>query len=299
MLPSGPSRLASPLLLVLIAVGIAIGAAAVLVAGPSPVVPPAPSVGGQLEIHLPLAVVGLLCLAPIIVGFVGILYRRSIRGSVLLPGRLIALALVMLMLLLLFILVTRGGGGSGTISYVSGSPPVNNTTAPNNTTPVGTAGGSTIVGWTIPTVGVWLVVVAVAVVSVAVVAVALAARRPAPGARRALTATELSETRDALEAAAVALDRGDDPRATILRLYGDLLSQVGPLAGDLAPWTPEEIRTARLAGLGLSGPALTTLTRLFEEARYSSHPMGPDTARRASEAIRIVERQLVRPASAS
>jgi hypothetical protein len=300
MLPSGPTRLSSHLVLLLIGVGIAVGAAAVLVVGPSPRIPPPPSVGGQLEIHLPLAAVGLLCLAPFLVGFGALFYRRLNHGAARLPGRVLAVALVMLMLLLLFILVVRGSGGSGAVTYVGGSPPANNTTgAPNNTTPVGATGGPTIVGWTIPSWGVWVLVAAVAALMTVVMAAALAVRRPAPAPRETLDAGEVSETRAALEAAAVALDQGADPRLTILALYARLLAQVGPLAGDLEPWTPEEIRVARLAGLGLSGPAMTTLTRLFEEARYSSHPMGPGAARRASEAIRVVEQQLARPASGS
>ena len=41
------------------------------------------------------------------------------------------------------------------------------------------------------------------------------------------------------------------------------------------------------------------LTRLFEEARYSTHPLGPDAAERVREAVEVALEDLARVPVAS
>jgi hypothetical protein len=81
----------------------------------------------------------------------------------------------------------------------------------------------------------------------------------------------------------------------VIRLYATLLARVGPIVGGLDEQTPEEIRSFHLVQLGIRTPAATTLTRLFEEARYSSHPLGPEAAVLARQAIQEAREDLDRP----
>ena len=46
--------------------------------------------------------------------------------------------------------------------------------------------------------------------------------------------------------------------------------------------------------LGIRPEVATELTRLFEEARYSTHPLGPESADRAAEAMRRATADLER-----
>jgi len=142
----------------------------------------------------------------------------------------------------------------------------------------------------------WSLFAAVAVIAAVAVAVVfprvrsyLAERRegaPPPDATEA--------TRAALGHAAGRLAAGTDPREVVRELYARLLDRIEPLAGDIDPSTPDEIRTGPLRRLGIRADAAESLTRLFEEARYSTHPMGPEAAERATRAIRRAEADLER-----
>ena len=90
------------------------------------------------------------------------------------------------------------------------------------------------------------------------------------------------------------LDEGRDPRRVIVRLYDRLLSRVSPLGVGVEFSTAEEIRANQLLPLGVRRPAADTLTRLFEEARYSTHPMDAAAAGLARDAIRAAEADLSR-----
>jgi hypothetical protein len=291
-MPTSPSTVRTGrLLLLLIAVGVVVGAAAVLLVGPTPKLPPAPSTGGELWISLPFWAVGLLALLPIVVGFAGVLMRRRTEGSVRFPLRVIAVVVTSLMVVLVLLLVFRGSGGGGVVYIITPAPPHNNTTS-NTTNGTGTPLGGATAGtfWSIPA---WAVAVGVAAVVGLGAVVGWLSLRPERGSGpKPPPLTADPEARAALSAAAGDLERGADPRTVILRLYARLLSRVGPWTGDLAPWTPEEIRVGNLAAIGLSGPSVEALTRLFEEARYSSHAMGPEAANRAVQAIRLIEREI-------
>jgi hypothetical protein len=81
------------------------------------------------------------------------------------------------------------------------------------------------------------------------------------------------------------IDAGASPREVVIRLYASLLLRVGMMVGGVEWNTPEEIRVQHLERLGIRPDAAEALTRLFEEARYSTHPMGTELAGRARQAI--------------
>jgi hypothetical protein len=125
----------------------------------------------------------------------------------------------------------------------------------------------------------------VAVVTVPAVR-AYAADRRSAGLARAPAPVETALVQAVLRQAQRELDRGDDPRGVIVRLYGEVLGRLGRMVGSVDPETPEEIRTLHLERLGIRPEAATVLTRLFEEARYSSHPLGAEASERARTAVR-------------
>jgi hypothetical protein len=184
-------------------------------------------------------------------------------------------------------------GGNGTTNHTGPGP--NGTRAPKNTT--GSSRTNPLNLWGLPG---WAPLVAVALIGFAAAAFivpALSRRR----ARPILPAAPLpppnpvmllAETQAALAAAADRLDKTNDPRAVIVELYGRLLGEVTPYSGSLDARTPEEIRSGHLLRLGVRREAADELTRLFEEARYSSHPLDSPTIRRALAAIRTAETDL-------
>ena len=212
-------------------------------------------------------------------------------------------AVFALALLFIYVLSTLGGGAGGTISVVGPTH-----VGVNNSTGTGTGtggGGSNGTGSGTPYSGPslqlpsWAVFVFVGVLCtlVALVAVpgvisAVVDRRP----KHLSAAGEAEQAREqfkqALAEATAALQAGADPRTTIVRLYQRLLAELGPKVNDLDKLTAEEIRTLTLAQLQVRPDAAEALTRLFEEARYSTHPMGPAAAERCRAALQVVEADL-------
>ncbi len=288
----------APALLALVGIALAVGAGAALLSGVAPSA--APYSGPGLSIQLPTEVWGILFLAPLLIGMGAILVRRFLDRATF-PATIVVYAAIILLLgvgLLAVAHFATGGGcfctsvtspSNGTVS-VNGT---NNTThASNNSTLFG-VGPPLSVSSTLPYIVVVAVALGLATVAIPVLLSRVVARRDAVRTRPAVTDDAL-ETRDALATAASELDEGLDPRAVIVRLYGRLLARVSPLVGGVAYATAEEIRTAHLLRLGVRGSAAEALTRLFEEARYSSHPLGPPMVARARDAIRAAEDDLAR-----
>ncbi len=73
----------------------------------------------------------------------------------------------------------------------------------------------------------------------------------------------------------------EDPRQVILALYAQLLEQASLRLGNLDPATPREIERAMITAFRLRPETARTLTTIFEEARYSSHPMYDSAVARA------------------
>jgi hypothetical protein len=279
-----------------------VGVVASLLAGAAP--PPPPSQGGELAVDLPMPVWGLLCLSPLLVGFGALIVRRLTEPGMGITGRMVVSVVLVLVMLLVFLYLLAAGGshGGGSITITTGGPGHTNATRPpptNNSTPP--VNGTSVPGTYTVAVQPWELLTGVVAVSAVVGALALPgvlARLVDRPKRRVLAVgIARNQLRSALADAGAAIDRGDDPRETVVRLYVRLLSELEPRVGDVAALTPDEIRRQALAGLGVSAPAAEALTRLFEEARYSTHAIGPSEAGRFREAIRQVEHDLLRSAA--
>jgi hypothetical protein len=96
----------------------------------------------------------------------------------------------------------------------------------------------------------------------------------------------------AIQETRLAIERGEVPRESIVRLYGRLLGRVSPSVGDLDASTAEEIQRTRLEPLRVPSERSETITRMFEEARYSTHPIDRPAADRFVATMREVENDL-------
>lgn len=90
---------------------------------------------------------------------------------------------------------------------------------------------------------------------------------------------------EAVNAGRLAL-RGDDSRAAVIACYAAMESSLADsgLGRHLADSPADLLDRAAAAGL-VDGPAPAALAELFREARYSSHPMGPEHLEQARAAL--------------
>ncbi len=290
MTAAAASPRVSPVLVVVLLVALAIGAAASLIAGAATA--PAFHSGPDSEVIIPVwgLEAAFLAVFGAVVGV--LLWIRLGASTAAIGGRMVVTTLLILLVGVLFVVVLQvvggagggfllGGGGNTTTGGGGSSPPSN-----------GSGGligpGGTLVNLHAPAWTLFAVVAAVALV-VGAVAVprALGAwkHREHDGRSRAPRPAEVEEMHAALVTAARALEQGSGPRDVVIALYGTVLARVAPIVGGVDVDTPEEIRVLHLVRLGIRASAAETLTRLFEEARYSTHPMGPEAAGRAREAI--------------
>ncbi|MCI4364944.1 MAG: hypothetical protein L3K10_02625 [Thermoplasmata archaeon] len=291
---------ASPLLLVILLAALAVGAAVSLLVSARTAGPP-PPVGPTSEVILPSWVVSVAILGFALAIIGPVLYFRIRYASNDVPGRFVVIATALILSMVIFVVITRLIHPTGGLSLVSGgnttSPGGGTTPVPNGTLPPAGGPGGVLAPFNLPP---WAVFVALVLAIVGVTVVGfprlseyLQDRQEARWARRRADQVA-TRVQKALRDAARDLGAGLDPRATILALYATLLVRIGPLATDLDRATPEEIRALHLTRLGIRPTAAEDLTRVFEEARYSSHPLGPPAVLRASEAIREAEDDLRR-----
>jgi len=195
---------------------------------------------------------------------------------------------------------TKGGNGTGNSSQGGGSGGGNTTRGSgggtgNSSNGSGPSSTRVLAEWKLPVWAQYVVLGLVGAGGLALVVPVLVSR-----ARRARTLVEpsgptraQSEAQAALRAAAEQLRRTFDAREVVVALYLKLLGEVAPLVGDIGPQTAGEIRDAHLLRLGVRRETAVLLTHLFEEARYSSHPIDVAMTRRALDAIRAAEADLV------
>jgi hypothetical protein len=296
------------LLLVLLVSALAVGAAVSLLVSARSAGPP-PPVGPTTELVLPPWVlsVAILAFGLAIVLPVAYFALRSPKAQGL-DTRYIVAALslllsIMVAIALLHLVSPRGGFPTSIEQTPPPAGTTNNSTPPaTNASPAPNHGGGILddLSFQPPP---WLLF---ALASVVLVVVALAAvpplseylsdRRESRRLRSQSTEIRKSVQR-ALRDAARDLATATDPRALILALYATLLARIEPLASGLDHSTAEEIRTDHLTRLGIRPSAAEDLTRVFEEARYSSHALGPPQVERATAAIRAAEHDLA-PAGA-
>lgn len=289
----------SPVLVSLLGIAVAAGAAATFVVSSTV----SYTSSTPLNSAIPSTLLGALLLLPFVGAFAWIIYRRITGGGLPMSKGVVAGALLLLAIMIV-VGILAGVLGSHPQYYFSGNsgsgpggstPPKNNTTAP----PPGGSGVLAPASFQVVSVPGWVVLVVVFAIGLAVVGLAIPSYSGWSARRRArreatLGAPEREAASVALAQALSELDRGSDPREVIERLYTRFLDRVVPLAGDLAVRTPEEIRVDTLLPLGVRPAAAGQLTRVFEEARYSSHPMNPEKAATVREAVRLAATDLTR-----
>jgi cytochrome b561 len=147
----------------------------------------------------------------------------------------------------------------------------------------GAGGGFTVPAW-LP----WTVL--------AIVGIALAAGVVVLWLRRERTATEPPETsaaRAAVEAAIGALDTETDPRRAVIAAYGAMQRELGEHGVARSPAeAPREYLQRTLTASRATEREARTLTGLFEEARYSTHPIPERLREAALSALRSLQRRL-------
>lgn len=306
------ARPSVPMVAVLALAAVLVGAAAVLLVGTSGSQPSGAGGGSgggasgatQLTIDLPLFVWGLILLSPLIVFFALLIYRRITEGG---RSQWSALLVLVIVGLLMLWLLYHGGGGNGNGLVGFGVQSGNNESGSNlsnNTTSNGSGGGgsgangttATPLTFSVPPYVYWLAAIGLTVVVAALALPGVASRllrgRDRSGGGGAGGQGDRDAVASAMDQAASALEQGADPRETIVRLYLDLLRTMSPITGELSFETAEEIRRLHLGPLGVPPDVAEALTRLFEEARYSTHPLDASSVSRATEAIRRAEAAL-------
>lgn len=275
----------SSLWLVVLGIGLTVGAAAALLSGvftppgaptSSTVIEPANQLVIWVAEILPIAAIAFF------------VFYRLTREAMPVPTRLIAPVLIVILVLVVFVVLVR-------VNIISPNTPLshqpiglnaNNTTGlppGGNLTSLNLSGpGDTVsfFGLSLPT---WVAVAILGgvVVTIGAVATLFVLRRSRPELM-IRGGPSVDGVRSELESAARALDEGSgDPRRVLIELYGRLLHRLEPAVGDLATQTAEEIRTHYLIRLGVKPHTAEEITRLFERARYSSHPIGPGEVTRA------------------
>ncbi len=113
-------------------------------------------------------------------------------------------------------------------------------------------------------------------------------RQARTGARREKQIA--GDVAEATEASLEELELGGDPRIAIIRCYARFERSLAAAETPRAPWqTPMEFMRAVLSSLPLDPDDVARLTRLFELARFSHHPVGAseqDAALGSLKAIR-------------
>ena len=147
---------------------------------------------------------------------------------------------------------------------------------------------------------VWYGLLVLAILAAAVIAVILVRRRARPGDWADLGEDDEEEPeaalRRAVQSGQAALREVDDARLAIIACYVAMegsLGRAGTVRG--AAETPDEL-LGRAAAAGLAGGgAGATLTALFYEARFSSHPLPAGAPRRGAGRARRAGRGAGRP----
>ena len=98
---------------------------------------------------------------------------------------------------------------------------------------------------------------------------------------------------DAVDSGRRALLLGDDPRSAVIACYAAMeASLAGSGVARRASDSPQDLLERASAGGLIDGPHAEDLTRLFREARYSTHPMDTGHRDRAAAALDAIAAQL-------
>lgn len=302
--PFHPAPISS-LWLVVLVIGLMVGVAATFLSGVF-VPPGAPSdatstVGPNNQILVWVAELVMLG------GVAYFVYYRIRNGATAVPTRLVFPILIVILLLVVFTIFVRvnliapstgpgsnGPGGNGITNGTTNGTQGQNASALNLS---GGGGGINFFGLGLPAWAAYGILAgAVAVIAIAATIFIL---RVARGPRFPGEPAPAAGVRSELESAARALEEGSgDPRHILIALYGRLLRRIEPQVGDLTTQTAEEIKSHYLIHLGVQPRTAEEITRLFELARYSSHPIGADEVVLARTVLSTAIQELNSPRAA-
>ncbi len=290
-------RRRAPLLAVFLLAAITFGFAAALLAGT-----PTPQAGGS-----PVFVrdvnfdAGLLITGAIMAGLVALwlfsLFRHRQTSDLNVLATWVLPFLVVVGVLLAGLVVASLLNPIGTPIPGSGTG-----TNPGNTTPPpppnGTSNGALfhLPPWSPG----WIPFLVVGVVAVALVVLVLPILLASRSRSRTASLEDPGAGRGALERAIRTLDADPnaDPRSRIIALYAELLRRAANYLDRWESLTPREIETACVRVWHLPPVPAHDLTRLFEEARYSEHPIPEASVDTARGALREALAALPRPRGA-
>jgi hypothetical protein len=177
---------------------------------------------------------------------------------------------------------------------LSGNP--DNHAGGQNTATDGGTNGDTQEQTPAPTIGTAAFsLVALALTAAVIVAAVLVIRRglrptSVPDAEPSSSAEALEPPLSFTEAIAE-LETQADPRSAILAAYGRMEAQLGR-PKEARTLTPREFATRARGRLHESRASLQALTALFEEARYSDHPMDEEDRAAALAALKDIESEM-------
>ena len=266
-----PARRPPLVLLAFLLVALCAGLAATFLAAPAGSGGATSSTGAP-PTPISTSTLGWILTGVALVPLLGLVLNRLLSRNQATSYRPFVNFLIAVLLSVTFIAIVRTLPWHPATADSSGAPPPGSTGGPGTNLTNQTVGPSPLgTTWPgIPTV--WLyVALAVVVLAVVLLATPRLLRReegpaPEPDANGALRRSFRDALRG-LEAGAAG-----DARRTVLILYGRLLERIAPRLDALEPATPREIEQACVERLGLGAAHARSLTRLFEEARYSSHP---------------------------
>jgi hypothetical protein len=122
----------------------------------------------------------------------------------------------------------------------------------------------------------------------------------AGGPARVVPGDEAGVARQAVDAALASLREPADPRAAVIEAYARMERVLAERQlGRRTPEAPREYLQRILCDQGMPEESLTTLTALFEEARFSRHAIPESAPRRAARELDLARVSLLQPAAAT
>jgi hypothetical protein len=283
---SPPRRRSPPAVAWILVLAVLVGVAAALLSRPVGSVAPGSSSIGGVTLQEFATICGVVLVAAVVLWV--LLGYRNRAGRSPLPERLVAAILVTLLLGVVMVAALH-------LVHIAPIPNSGNSTSSSNNTQ-GTPGNNSSIslpnffghpGVTLPAWAGIAVLVGIAVLAAVLLVPYLVARSDFRKRQRDEVGGTARQAQDALRDTLHRLEsaEGGDARAAILALYSRLLLLVGPRLGTVESLTPREIEHDSIAALGLRSSVARDLTETFEEARYSSHSMTPETVARARTAL--------------
>ncbi len=177
--------------------------------------------------------------------------------------------LAFLTVLGLILVLVRFGHYSGAINLHPIT--LGNRTIDQNTTGVTTGGG--FAGTVLQALALTLFIpLIITIIIVAGIIVAALVKREEPA--DAIQMHGRTAFAAAVESQISGIEQGGDPRRAVIRVYKEMRTRLGVAgAAEGATLTPREFGAGAISLLGLSAGTVNSLTYLYEEAKFSMHPI--------------------------